>query len=157
MREEALARVAELNREGKLEEARASLLELSAAYPGDPDVARETAYAHDRLGLESEAVPYYEKALELRADDRIGVFTGFGSTLRVLGRYDEALETLELGLAEFPGDPALRAFRAMALHNKGAHREAVSSLLKLVSEGEQAGGYGRALAYYADNLDLVVD
>ncbi|MFB9532518.1 tetratricopeptide repeat protein [Nonomuraea roseola] len=156
MKDEELARAAALRQEDRHEEAREVLVALAAQHPDDGEVAREAAYVHDRLGLEHEAVPYYERALELGADDRIGLFTGFGSTLRVIGRYDDALAVLERGLAEFPGDPAMRAFRAMALHNAGRHREAVSTLLHVLAEGEQAGGYARALAYYADNLDEIV-
>ncbi|MEU7895704.1 tetratricopeptide repeat protein [Nonomuraea sp. NPDC049152] len=156
MKNEELARAAALREEDRHEEARELLVALSAQHPDDGDVARATAYVHDSLGLEHEAVPYYERALELGADDRIGLFTGFGSTLRVIGRYDDALAVLERGLAEFPGDPSLRAFKAMALYNTGQDREAVSTLLKLLAEGGQTGGYARAVAYYADNLDEIV-
>ncbi|MEU4701183.1 tetratricopeptide repeat protein [Nonomuraea dietziae] len=88
-------------------------------------------------------------------DEELACSPGFGSTLRVVGRYDDALAVLERGLAEFPGDPAMRAFRAMALHNAGRHREAVSTLLHVLAEGGQAAGYARALAYYADHLDEI--
>ncbi|MFI6323913.1 tetratricopeptide repeat protein [Nonomuraea sp. NPDC050556] len=156
MRDEELARAATLRGEDRHEEARSVLAALAEQHPDDGEVARAAAYVHDYLGLEHEAVPYYERALELGSEDRIGVLTGFGSTLRVIGRYADALAIFDQGLTEFPGDPALRAFRTMALHNLGRDREAISGLLTLVSEGDQTGGYARAIAYYADNLDEVV-
>ncbi|NUR83780.1 MAG: tetratricopeptide repeat protein [Nonomuraea sp.] len=124
--------------------------------PDDPDLVREVAYAHDRRGLEHEAVPYYERALALGADDRLGIFTGYGSTLRVIGRFEDAVKVFEQGLAEFPGDRALRAFLAMALYNRGASRDAVSTLLKLLVETDDLGGYGKAVTYYAENLDETI-
>ncbi|WP_084955529.1 tetratricopeptide repeat protein [Thermoactinospora rubra] len=136
----------------KLEE----LLARLADNPDDPELNREVAYAHDRLGLEHQAVPYYEKALALGASDRLGTFTGYGSTLRIIGRYEDALRVFDQGLAEFPGDPALRAFRAMALYNTGRSREAVADLLRLLVEAERLGGYERAVAYYAENLDETI-
>ncbi|GLW11493.1 hypothetical protein Misp01_66210 [Microtetraspora sp. NBRC 13810] len=124
--------------------------------PEDPELHREIAYTHDRLGLEHEAVPYYEKALALGASDRLGVWTGYGSTLRVIGRYEEALAVFEKGLREFPGDPGLRVFRAMALYNTGRSREAVADLLRSLAENKQVGGYEKAVTYYAENLDETV-
>ncbi|MGP3917054.1 tetratricopeptide repeat protein [Nonomuraea sp. 10N515B] len=159
MHNEELAQAARLREEGKKDEARQLLLELARRHPDDVDVAYQTAWVHDSLGLEAEAVPHYERALAgegLSDEDRLGAHTGYGSTLRVLGRVEEALEAFERGLAEFPGDPALRTFMAMALHNAGRSGEAVSTLLKVVAESDKTGGYQRAIAYYADNLDETV-
>ncbi|MFI6814108.1 tetratricopeptide repeat protein [Nonomuraea sp. NPDC050328] len=138
------------------EEKLNDLLARLAERPDDPDLLRQTAYQHDRMGLEHEAVPYYERALELAQEDRLGLWTGYGSTLRVIGRFEDAVAAFDRGLAEFPGDPALRAFRAMACYNLGRSREAVGELLHLLAEKEQLGGYERPAAYYADHLDETV-
>lgn len=159
MRDDELAEAVRLREAGSREEARALLLSLSEWHPDDAEIAYQTAWVHDALGLEAEAVPFYERALAgtgLTAADRLGAFTGLGSTFRVLGRYDEALETFRRGLAEFPGDKALRTFMAMALHNSGQSREAVGTLLKVLAETEEVGRYRRAVAYYADHLDETV-
>ncbi|TDC86678.1 tetratricopeptide repeat protein [Nonomuraea deserti] len=159
MRNEDLARAVRLREEGQGEQARQLLVELAQRHPGDAEVAYQAAWAHDALGLEAEAVPFYERALAgegLSDADRLGAFTGFGSTLRVLGRHADALETFERGLKEFPGDGALRTFRAMALHNAGRSAEAVTTLLQVVAESDRAGGYAPAIAYYADHLDETV-
>ncbi|MFI7707274.1 tetratricopeptide repeat protein [Nonomuraea sp. NPDC049480] len=159
MRNEELAQAVRLREEGKRDEARELLVDLARRHPEDAEVAYQTAWVHDQLGLETEAVPYYESALAghgLSPEDRLGAYTGYGSTLRVLGRYEEALGAFGRGLAEFPGDPALRTFMAMALHNVGRPEEAVSTLLKVVAESDKAGGYRRAIEYYADNLNETV-
>ncbi|TMS00464.1 tetratricopeptide repeat protein [Nonomuraea basaltis] len=159
MRDGELALAVRLREEGKKDEARLLLVDLARRHPDDAEVACQAAWVHDSLGLEAEAVPYYERALAgpgLSAEDRLGAHTGYGSTLRVLGRFEEALEVLGRGLAEFPGDPGLRTFTAMALHNAGRSGDAVSTLLKVVAESDKAGGYRRAIEYYADNLDEIV-
>ncbi|MEU7864274.1 tetratricopeptide repeat protein [Nonomuraea sp. NPDC049141] len=117
---------------------------------------RQIAFTNDALGNEHEALPYYEKVLEMGASDRLRTWTGYGSTLRTCGRYEDALAAFDKGLAEFPGDPGLRTFRAMALHSLDGHREAVQCLLKILAETKQVGGYERAVEFYAENLDLTV-
>ncbi|MBM7057487.1 MULTISPECIES: tetratricopeptide repeat protein [Streptomyces] len=151
-----------LREEGRPEEARTRLLALTAAYPGDAEVAYRTACVHDALGLESEAVPYYERALadpELAAEDRCGALLGLGSTYRVLGRYGQAVETLRRGVEEFPDHGALRAFLAMALFNTDEHHEAVGLLLELAattSQDPSVQQYRRAIEHYAKDLHETV-
>ena len=158
-RQERLSRAIQLRARGEVEQARELLLELSAEYPSDAEVAYQTAWAHDKLGLETEAVPFYERALAgdgLSGVDRRGAFLGLGSTYRVLGRYEEAVRVLDRGVAEFPDDAGLQTFLAMALYNTGRSRESVSLLLKLLattSDAETIRLYRRAISFYADDLD----
>jgi tetratricopeptide (TPR) repeat protein len=158
-RDALLAEAVRLRERGSAEEARDRLLTLAGRYPDDPEVAYQAAWVHDVLGLEAEAVPFYERALGaagLSGPDRRGAFVGLGSTYRVLGRYDLAVATLRRGLGEFPEDGALRTFLAMALYNVGEAHESVRLLLKLLaatSEDEQVRRYRRAIEYYADDLD----
>ncbi len=147
---------------GRPEEARERLLALTAEYPDDAEVACRTAWIHDALGLESEAVPYYERALadpELAEEDRLGVLLGLGSTYRVLGRYGQAVETLRRGVEEFPDRGALRAFLAMALFNTDEHHEAMRLLLELTattSQDPSVQEYRRAIEHYAKDLHETV-
>ncbi|MEU2248342.1 tetratricopeptide repeat protein [Streptomyces sp. NPDC019224] len=160
-RDAALARAVRLRVQGRAGAAREQLLELAERYPEDAAVAYQTAWAHDVLGLEAEAVPFYERALAhagLSREDRHGAFLGLGSTYRVLARYEEAARTLRSGLEEFPDDPALNAFLAMALYNRGEGREAVGLLLKTLTVSSDDPGvrrYRRAIEHYADDLDAV--
>lgn len=157
-----LAEAVGLREAGEAEKARPLLLALSAEFPGDARVAYQTAWAHDVLGLEAEAVPFYERAVALPGlpgEDRRGALLGLGSTYRVLGRYADAVRTLRQGLEEFPDDGALGAFLAMALFNTGEHRESTALLLRLLaatSEDPSVRAYRRALGFYAGDLDATV-
>jgi tetratricopeptide (TPR) repeat protein len=161
MRDDLLSRAVRLREQGQTERAREELLALLDRYPDDAEVAYQTAWAHDVLGLEAEAVPFYERALAsagLEPESRQGAFLGLGSTYRTLGRYAEAVATLRRGLEEFPEDAALKAFLAMALYNTGEAHEAVSMLLKLLAStggDETLQRYRRAIEFYADDLDAI--
>ena len=161
--EAGIERVVQARAEGRLEDALAAALELAERYPDDARVAYQAGWAHDSLGKESGAVPFYSRALSLpglTAVERHGVFLGLGSTYRTLGRYEESLETLRRGVAEFPDYAPLKAFLAMTLYNCGEHKEAVSTLLNLVldtTDDAEVKSYSRAIALYARDLDQVWD
>ncbi|MGW9493627.1 tetratricopeptide repeat protein [Streptomyces prasinus] len=158
-RDAELSQAVRLHRQGRSAQAREQLLTLAKRYPHDAEIAYRTAWVHDVLGLEDEAVPFYERALAgpgLPEADRHGAFLGLGSTYRVLGRYALAERTLRSGLEEFPQDAALRAFLAMVLYNTGQGREAVGVLLKVLaatSGDRRVQDYRRAIEHYADDLD----
>ena len=147
-----------LREAGKLEQARTLLLDLVASHPDDPTVYYQCAWAHDALGLEREAVPYYERAiaLGLRGDELAGALLGLGSTYRCLGEYHKAIETLRTGAAQFPGQRSFEVFLAMALYNIGAHAEAMEQLLCALAEtsaDQSLQRYRRAILFYSDKLD----
>ncbi|GAB2848188.1 tetratricopeptide repeat protein [Streptomyces deserti] len=158
-RDDLLAAAVRLREQGHPEAARTRLLALAAEYPDDAQVAYQTAWVHDVLGLEAEAVPFYERGLSgagLSPEDRRGAFLGLGSTYRVLGQYAKAVTTLRRGLAEFPEDGALQTFLAMALFNTRHHHEAMRILLRLLartSEDPHVRQYRRAIEHYAEDLD----
>ncbi|MFD3946650.1 tetratricopeptide repeat protein [Streptomyces sp. NPDC058579] len=164
-RDRLLAAAVGLREQGRQEEARDRLVELAARLPDDAEVAYQTAWAHDVLGLEADAVPHYQRALKatgpagptgLSEADRRGALLGLGSTFRTLGRYEEAVATLRGAVAEFPDDGALRTFLAMALYNTGDHHESARLLLRLLaatSEDPSVQRYRRAIEHYAEDLD----
>ncbi|MFI1828018.1 tetratricopeptide repeat protein [Streptomyces sp. NPDC020412] len=145
------------------EAARQRLLALSRQWPDDAEVAYQTAWAHDVLEREAEAVPHYRRALAgdgFAAADRCEALLGLGSTLRVLGRYEEAEATLREAVAAFPDHGGLRTFWAMALYNTGRYEESVRLLLELLattSEDPTVREFGRAIAYYAADLGRTLD
>jgi tetratricopeptide (TPR) repeat protein len=147
-----------LREEGQVEEARQILLELLRERPADPAVLYQCAWAHDRLGLEREAVPYYERAIAcgLAGEPLEGALLGLGSTYRCLGEYDKAVEVLRRGCAAFPASRALEVFLAMALYNLGAVGAAMEIALRNLahtSADESITRYRRAIEFYADKLD----
>lgn len=116
--------------------------------------ALERAAAHDRAGREAEAVPDYEEALRLGLSDELAAkaLLGLGSSLRNVARFDDAVAVLEDACARFPADPALRAFRALALASAGRCAEALGDTLLLVADRIDLQGYERALRVYAHEL-----
>ena len=161
MIEADLARAVSLRESGALDEARDLLLHLSSLAPDDARVAYQTAWVHDLLGLERDAVPFDVRALDgsqLSAVERRGALLGLGSTYRTLGRYTEAVDVLSRGVTEFPDDRALAVFLAMARYNTGDAKTAVAGLLTLLAETSsdpEIQGYRRAITLYAEDLDRV--
>ncbi|PTM56500.1 tetratricopeptide repeat protein [Desmospora activa] len=144
--------------EKQLEKAQKRLLQLVKDHPDDPEVLIHTAWVHDSMGLEREAVPYYVKALEfgLSGDDLCGALLGLGSTYRCLGEYEAAVETLKKGVAMFPDHRGMKVFLSMALYNTGQHRDAMELLLQQLletSDDPTIETYHRALSFYAERLD----
>lgn len=157
-RTKRLAHAIELRTAGQLEEARELLLALRAEFPADAQIAVQTAWVHDSLGREEEAVPHYRAAIDgdLSDEELRGAFLGLGSTLRALGRDDESADIFRRGLERFPHYRPLRVFNAMLRYNRGENREAVADLLRLLVEStsdEEILGYRRAVMAYAEDLD----
>lgn len=153
-----LKEVVQLRESGKFEAARQILLALTAAYPLAAEVQIQCAWVHDSMGLEKEAVIYYERAiaLGLTDGDLCGALLGLGSTLRCIGEYDRALAVLEQGRLVFPGRREFEPFLAMTYYNLGDHHKAMELLLRALAETSQDEGilsYRRALLFYADRLD----
>lgn len=163
-RDTRLAEAVRLRRSGHLDEARVRLVALADELPADAQVAYQTAAVHDALGLESQAVPHYRRALSrpegLSPEDRAGAVLGLGSTYRVLGEYQQAVDTLTAASAEFPENGALKAFLAMALFNVGRHHDAMELLLTLVattSDDPNVAEYRPAIEHYARDLNETVE
>jgi tetratricopeptide (TPR) repeat protein len=157
---ERLAAAITAREEGRDDQARGMLLALQDEWPDDAMVNLQCAWIHDKMGLEAEAVPFYEKALETGLEDIAlnDALLGLGSTYRALGRYREALKTLDRGVEEFPGDQGMKVFRAMALYNNGRSKEACETLLSVIATTSQTGSVARyqpAIFEYAEDLDRV--
>jgi len=136
------------------------LEKLYAENPTDPVINYQLAWLHDVQGLERQAVPFYETAIEngLSVDDLKGALLGLGSTYRCLGDYDQAVTMLRKGIAAFPDAGEFPVFLAMALHNLGQHAEAMALLLKVAAETSEDVGiksYQKAILFYHDKLDQV--
>lgn len=111
------------------------------------------AYAHDKEGREREAVTYYDQAFAMGVPDsmRKRFLVGYGSTLRNVGRADDAVGVLSQAVVEYPDYPALHAFLALALLDAGHPKAAVAAMLGCaldVARGGAFDGYERALTEY---------
>lgn len=162
MNEVDLTHIQQLRTIGEHEMAQKELVCLAAKHPTNPLVQYETACVHDFLGLERAAVPFYHAALAngLAGNERRSAYLGLGSTYRALGEYENSAAVFEEGLAHFPEAAELRLFLAMTHYNLGQARPAVRALLHLLAESSAdpfVQQYGRAIRFYADDLDAVYD
>ena len=156
--QDKLASAIKLRESEKHEEARQLLLELHSEFPEDPQVNYQCAWIHDLLGLEREAIPFYEKAIEtgLSGDDLKSALLGMGSTYRCIGEYQKSIETFQHALTLFPGSQEFNVFLAMAYYNIGEHSKAMELLLNSLAETSSDEGilrYRRAIRFYSDKLD----
>lgn len=156
--QERLLSAIQLRENEKYEEARTLLLELHAEFPNDPQVNYQCAWIHDLLGLEREAIPFYQKAVQegLGGDELKGALLGMGSTYRCIGEYQKAKETFQRALELFPERHEYKAFLAMTYYNLGGHSKSMELLLNSLAETSKDEGvlrYQRAIQYYADKLD----
>jgi len=115
------------------------------------------AYAHDRAGREHDAIRHYDAAHQLGvpAAERRRFTVGYGSTLRNVGRFDDAIAILGQAVADDPEYPAFAAFLALALHSAGHPREALATMLGCALDVARPGaldGYERALTEYHREL-----
>ena len=112
---------------------------------------------HDSAGRPEEALVHYERALALGLREELvsRLFVQMGSTLRNLGRNDEAIALFEDGSARYPDDVALRLFRAFALATAGRDREALVDVLDLARtriDAPEIDRYRRSLESYTRDL-----
>jgi len=157
MAKDKLAEAIELRKSNRPEEAMRILSILLQSNPNDPDINYQMAWTCDVMGKESDAVPFYEKAIANGLqEDRSGAMLGLGSTYRCLGEYEKSLKVYDQAVKEFPEDRALKVFRALTLYNLGRAEESVSQLLiQLIDTTGDAGikSYDRAFRFYSDKLN----
>lgn len=157
--EKEIAEAVQLRESGDLDAARRLLTALLAAEDDrQPLVNYQLAWTLDRMGLETDAAPYYERAIAvgLDGDDLRGALLGLGSTYRVIGRGADAVRTLAAGVERFPNDGAMRAFYALALHSVGEHTRATQEFLRVIlasSTDPQVTRYRNALTEYMEHPD----
>lgn len=157
--EKKVAEAVRLRESGDLDAARSLLTALlEAEGDGQQRINYQLAWTLDRMGLETEAIPYYERAIAagLDGDDLRGALLGLGSTYRVTGRDAEAVRTLGAGVERFPDDGAMRSFYALALHSAGEHTRATQEFLRVIlasSADPQIGRYRNALTEYMEHPD----
>ena len=153
-----LASAIKLRESQNYEEARQLLLELHSEFPEDPHVNYQCAWIHDLLGLEREAIPFYEKAIQagLNSDDLKSALLGMGSTYRCIGEYQKSIETLQHARTLFPDSHEFKVFLGMAYYNIGEYSTAMALLLNSLVDTSSDEGilrYKRAILFYSDKLD----
>jgi predicted Zn-dependent protease len=146
-----------LRESGRAEEARPPLVALADEFPNSEDVQYQAGWVHDLLGMEAEAVPYYERALALGLGepDLEGLVLSLGSTYRNVGRLGDALALLQRGVHDYPGNEAMRCFLALAHLSAGNANESLALAFDVIlatSQSADVERYRRALTAYRDEL-----
>lgn len=130
--------------------------ELSAERPTDDAVALfERAGARDSAGVEDEAEVLYRRALAIGLDDerRTQATIQLASTIRNLGKTEEALEMLRAECEREPRGPlhdAAAAFYALALVSSGEPERAASVALQALAP--HLPRYTRSVTGYAREI-----
>lgn len=158
----AIEEARRLRREDELGSSQERLLALMEDHPNHPLVLFEVGGSYDVMGEEEMAIPYYRRAIDsgLKGRDLQECLICLGSTLRVCGEPEEAVDTLERAVEEFPDNNSGRVFLALAYYSNGDTDLAVSNLLDLLlqtTRDEDILAYVDSLDYYKDNLDETLD
>ncbi|MGB3327377.1 MAG: tetratricopeptide repeat protein [Thermomicrobiales bacterium] len=139
--------------------ADAELRARAAAHPGDAMVQYLVGSAYDSAGREGDAMPFYERAFAIGVEHlpsarQPEIFVQAGSTLRNLGRLDEARALLHDGMTRFPAYRALGVFAALVEASAGDDRAAMALLFRVVTmdEDDSLRRFRRALRWYVDDL-----
>jgi tetratricopeptide (TPR) repeat protein len=156
--QEKLVSAIELRQAERHAEARQLLLQLHSESPNDPQVNYQCAWIHDLLGLEREAIPFYERAIQtgLKGDDLKSALLGLGSTYRCIGEYQKSIDAFQHALTLFPYSREFKVFLAMVYHNIHEHSKAMELLLNSLADTSSDEGilrYQRAIRFYSDKLD----
>jgi predicted Zn-dependent protease len=134
-----------------LREARRSDEHLTAARalvadePENVEAQIEAAYANDTAGFERAAIAHYDAAhrIGVPAGERRNFLVGYGSTLRNVGRADDAVAILAQAIADDPSYAPFHAFVALALHSAGHPRAALAAMLGCALDVARPGAFDR--------------
>ena len=153
-----IQRAIELRKLGEYSASR----DLLADFLSNPEFAAKAhlqiAWSYDNEGKERTAIEHYESALDgpLSKAEKFDALFGLASTLRSVGRYEDALNYFESTLAEYPDAVEVLPFYAMCLYNIGRNKEAVEIMLNLLlatNRNQTIKEYEAAIALYAKDLD----
>ncbi|MBA2173790.1 tetratricopeptide repeat protein [Halobacillus locisalis] len=142
---------------GQVEEALPLFKSLIDSDATNAELHHHCGQCHDALGLEQEAVAYYENAisLDVREDLLPDTYVCLASSFNVLNRHDRALETIEEGVRQFPDYAPLKVFHSLILFSADQQADALrTSLLTLLHTTHDANikKYERAINHYAEHL-----
>ncbi len=161
-KEDVIAQARELRRADELEESQELLLGLLEEYGDNPLVLYEVGGSYDVLDEPKEAIPYYRKAIDagLEDDDLQECLVCLGTCQRMIGKFEDAVATLQQAVKQFPDNNSGKVFLALAYYSDGQEDEGMRLLLDVLlktTKDEDVLAYADALDYYKDNLDEVWD
>lgn len=129
------------------------------AQDAQEDVALQiqAAYACDREGAEARAVVFYDRAWALGVPDdmRAQFVVGYGSTLRNVGRLNDARNILAAQIKSAPSYIPSRIFHALVLFDLGLFDQATHTLLEGLNQPEHHAlhdGFDVAIDHYVGEI-----
>ena len=131
----------------------AAMQDLADECPAtDGRAAFELAGMYDSMGFEAQAGAEYERALERGLDEarHAQLAVQYGSTLRNLGRLDEAIAVLQAAPTHESTGSAPRVVLALALHSAGRTDEALRVAIE--AQLDALPRYQRSMRNYAAAL-----
>lgn len=136
------------------------LIKLVQQFPENASINYQCAWSFDLLGVEIQAVPYYEKGIQLglSSEELEDALLGLGSTYRTLGEYEKSKDTFLKAIELFPDNRAIQTFYSMTLYNLSEHSKAMEILLNCLVDtttDEKIERYKKAINFYANQLDNI--
>ena len=152
----------ELIEKGQTEEALNLFFKLLDREQNNAEILYQIAWCLDILERGKDAIPYYEKAIEIGMDDEKlkGALLGLGSTYRTIGEYQSSLKIFNQAVLQYPTNNEFKVFRTMTNYNLGNHEDAMRELLEVIadtSSDENVKAYKKAILFYSDKLNQVWD
>ena len=95
---------------------------LADQYPMSGRAKFELANALDYLGEEAQAIPLYEEAISLGLSEEYEAYARLqlGSSLRNVGRFDEAVSLLRDAERHYPHMPSISVYRIIKVQKTAA-------------------------------------
>ncbi|MGM0939925.1 MAG: tetratricopeptide repeat protein [Bacillota bacterium] len=155
-----LEKAIHLRKNGNHKESNELLIKLVQQFPENASINYQCAWSFDLLGVEIQAVPYYQKAIQLGLSSREleDALLGLGSTYRTLGEYEKSKDTFLKAIELFPDNRAIQTFYSMTLYNLSEHSKAMEILLNCLVDtttDEKIERYKKAINFYANQLDNI--
>ncbi|WP_159437296.1 tetratricopeptide repeat protein [Alicyclobacillus vulcanalis] len=132
--------------------------ETERQHPSSARAKFELARALDYLGREAEAIPLYEEAvrLGLSAEYHAYALLQLGSSLRNVGRVDEAVQVLIDAQRRYPELPSISMFLGLSLYSQGNKSEALKIVMRAMLQYVQSSDierYREAIISYIDEIE----
>jgi tetratricopeptide (TPR) repeat protein len=130
---------------------------VAKEYPIAARAKFELANAYDFVGKEEEAIPLYEQALAIGLSLEYEGYASIqlGSSLRNVGRLEEAIDLLSNAKDRFPHLPSITMFLAIALHDSERCSEATKQVLEEMLKNVKTPDierYSKGLSHYIKEL-----
>ncbi|RDY69118.1 hypothetical protein DXT76_16825, partial [Halobacillus trueperi] len=102
-------------------------LDVVKNHPNSSRAKFELANAYDFIGQEEKAIPLYEDAIStgLNSEYEAYALLQLGSSLRNVGRIDDAISVLSNAENRYPEFPSITMFLSMAMCDKGRDSDAL--------------------------------